>query len=198
MTVKELKAVIHSRQALHEGFLSVYRYEFDVEEHGGGITRLSRQVMERGNAVAVLGHDPKRDAVVLGNEFRPGVLVAGEYPYRDNLIAGSIDDGETALEAAVREMREETGLVLRDPVLIHPGAYVSSGGTSEKISIVYGTVDTAHAGGVHGNPEENEDILTVVLPAKAFVERVRSGDINDLKTLVAGYWFAERQAAGRF
>jgi ADP-ribose pyrophosphatase len=80
-------------------------------------------------------------------------------------------------------------------VLIHPGAYVSSGGTSEKIAIVYGTVDTGHAGGIHGNATENEDILTVVLPAKLFIERVRSGDISDLKTLVAGYWFAEHQAA---
>ena len=101
---------------------------------------------------------------------------------------------ETALEAAVREMKEEAGLVLNNPVLIHPGAYVSSGGTSEKISIVYGTVDTGQAGGVHGNAAEHEDILTVVLPAKVFIERVRSGDINDLKTLVAGYWFAERYA----
>jgi hypothetical protein len=74
--MKELKAVIHSRKALHEGFLKVYQYRFDVEEHGGGITRLSREVMERDHAVAVLGHDPKRDEVVLGNEFRPGVLVA--------------------------------------------------------------------------------------------------------------------------
>ena len=128
-------------------------------------------------------------------EFRPGVLVAGDYPYRDNLIAGAIDKNETALEAAVREMREETGLVLSNPVLIHSGAYVSSGGTSEKISIVYGAVDTALAGGVHGNESEDEDILTVVLPAKVFIERVRGGEINDLKTLVAGYWFAERQAA---
>jgi hypothetical protein len=31
-----------------------------------------------------------------------------------------------------------------------------------------------------------------------FIERVRSGEINDLKTLVAGYWFAERQAAGQY
>jgi ADP-ribose pyrophosphatase len=136
--------------------------------------------------------------VVLGNEFRPGVLVAGDYPYRDNLIAGSIDKNETALEAAVREMREETGLVLSNPVLIHSGAYVSSGGTSEKISIVYGTVETAHAGGVHGNSVENEDILTIVLPAKVFIERVRSGEINDLNTLVAGYWFAEQQSAVSF
>lgn len=35
-----------------------------------------------------------RDEVVLGNEFRPGVLVAGEYPYRDNLIAGGIKNHE--------------------------------------------------------------------------------------------------------
>jgi ADP-ribose pyrophosphatase len=149
--------------------------------------------MERGNAVAVLGHDPGRDEVVLANEFRPGAIVAGDY-----LVAGAIENNETPLEAAVREMKEEAGLVLSNPVLIHPGAYVSSGGTSEKISIVYGTVDTGQAGGVHGNAAEHEDILTVVLPAKVFIDRVRSGDINDLKTLVAGYWFAERQAASKF
>ena len=196
MTPRQLKAAIHSRTPLHEGFLRVYRYEFDVEKHGGGIRRTSWEMMERGNAVAVLAHDPGRDVVVLGNEFRPGVLVAGDYPYRDNLIAGGIKDDETALQAAVREMHEETALILSDPVLIHSGAYVSSGGTSEKISIVYGTVDTGHAGGVHGNATENEDILTIVLPAQVFIDRVRSGDINDLKTLVAGYWFAEHQAAG--
>jgi ADP-ribose pyrophosphatase len=196
VTPRQLKAAIHSRRPLHEGFLRVDRYEFDVEKHGGGMRRTSWEMMERGNAVAVLAHDPGRDEVVLGNEFRPGVLVAGDYPYRDNLIAGGIKDNETALQAAVREMQEETALVLSDPVLVHSGAYVSSGGTSEKISIVYGTVDTGHAGGVHGNASENEDILTIVLPAQVFIERVRSGDINDLKTLVAGYWFAEHQAAG--
>ena len=192
-----LKAAIHSKAPLHEGFLRLYRYEFDAEKHGGGISRTSWEMMERGNAVAVLAHDPVRDEIVLGNEFRPGVLVAGEYPYRDNLIAGGIKHEEAVLGAAVREMQEETGLVLADPVLIHSGAYVSSGGTSEKVAIVYGTVDTSRAGGVHGNATENEDILTVVLPAKVFIDRVRSGDINDLKTLVAGYWFAERQAAGK-
>ena len=194
MTPKHLKAIIHNRRPLHEGFLRVYEYEFEVEKHGGGIARISRELMERGNAVAVLGHDPNRNEVVLGNEFRPGVMVTGDYPYRDNLIAGALDKNETAL----REMREETGLVLSNPVVVHSGAYVSSGGTSEKISIVYGTVDTAQAGAVHGNESEDEDILSIVLPAKVFIERVRSGEINDLKTLVAGYWFAEQEAAGKY
>lgn len=192
---KTLSAIIKSRTRLYEGFLKIDRYEFDVEKHGGGQMHIARDVMERGHAVAVLGHDPKRDEVVLGNEFRPGVLVAGDYAFRDNLIAGGIDGSESALEAAVREMREETGLLLRNPMLIHSGAFVSSGGTSEKIAIVYGTVDTALAGGVHGEASEEEDILTVVLAADDFIERVRSGDINDLKTLVAGYWFAEHRSA---
>ncbi|HEV2228094.1 MAG TPA: NUDIX domain-containing protein [Steroidobacteraceae bacterium] len=196
MRTKPPQATIRGRTPLHEGFLRVYRYAFEVERHQGGIRRLSWEVMERGDAVAALGHDPGRDEVVLANEFRPGALIAGEYPYRDNLVAGSIEGGETALEAAVREMQEEAGLVLSDPVLIHAGAYVSSGGTSEKISLVYGTVDTSAAGGVHGNAAEDEDILTVVVPAEIFIERVHSGDINDLKTLVAGYWFAERHARG--
>jgi ADP-ribose pyrophosphatase len=194
VTARPLSAFIRGRTPLYEGFLQVYRYEFDVEKHGGGSRRFSWEMMERGNVVAVLGHDPRRNEIVLVNEFRPGAIVAGEYPYRDNLVAGAIEDNETALEAAVREMQEEADLMLSNPVVIHAGAYVSSGGTTEKISIVYGTVDTAHAGGIHGNVTENEDILTVVLPAKVFIDRVRSGEINDLKTLVAGFWFAERQA----
>jgi ADP-ribose pyrophosphatase len=93
-------------------------------------------------------------------------------------------------------MREESGLELRSPEVIHRGAYVSSGGTSERIVLVFGLVDTGKAGGVHGNSDESEDILTVVVPARVFIGRVQNGAINDLKTLVAGYWFAERQRRG--
>lgn len=52
-------------------------------------------------------------------------------------------------------------------------------------------VDTTAAGGVHGKVDEQEDILTVVLPAPEFIDRVRRGEITDLKTMVAGYWLAE-------
>jgi ADP-ribose pyrophosphatase len=197
MTRRKLTAAILKRLPLYEGFLSVFRYDFEVEKHEGGTDRITREVMERGDAVAVLGYDPERDEVVLCNEFRPGALVAGDYAFRDNLVAGTIDEGESAIDAAVREMREEAGLELLDPVVIHPGAFVSSGGTSERIVLVFGTVDTRDAGGVHGMGDEQEDILTVVVPARLFIDRVRNADINDLKTLVAGYWFAEFRSGGR-
>jgi ADP-ribose pyrophosphatase len=111
--------------------------------------------------------------------------------FLDNLVAGGIGEGESIVDAAVREMKEETGLDLRAPFIVHPGAYVSSGGTSERIAIVFGFVDTTDAGGVHGNPHESEDILTVVLPSEEFVQRVRRNELSDMKTVLAGYWFAE-------
>ncbi|MGH8185932.1 MAG: NUDIX domain-containing protein [Steroidobacteraceae bacterium] len=189
---RPLHVEIRSTQLLTDGFLKVRRYQFEVEKHCGGRLIITREVMLRGHAVGILGYDPQRDEIVLINEFRPGCFLAGDIAFTDNVAAGVVDDAESPLAAAVREMREETGLELRDPQLVHPGAYVSSGGTSEKVAIVFGFVDTSQAGGVHGNEHESEDILTVVLPAATFVERIRSAAITDLKTLVAGYWFAER------
>jgi len=180
---------------LASGFLKVNAYEIRADTHRGGVMTVTREVMERGHAVGVLGYDPQRDEVVLGNELRPGMLAAGEYPFGDALIAGVIDADETAIQAAVREMQEEAGLDLRDPLLVHPGAYVSPGGTSEKVAIVFGIVDTsAAAGGVHGNPHEHEDVLVVVMPASEFVDRARRGDIDDMKTALAGWWLADHRA----
>ena len=198
MSSRKLQARICQRTTLHEGFLKLYRYEFDVERQRGGNVQLTWELMERGHAVAVLGHDPERDEVVLVNEFRPGALIAGDYPFRDNLVAGAIDASESPIDAAVREMQEEAGLTLRAPRLIHPGAYVSSGGTSEKITLVYGQVDTSGGGGIYGVSTEREETLAVIMPAQAFIDRVRRGEFNDLKTLVAGYWFAERHPGGNF
>jgi ADP-ribose pyrophosphatase len=184
-------ARILERTPLYEGFLKLYRYRFEIGRHGGGSRIVQWEMMERGNSVGVLGHDPKRDEVVLVNECRPGMLVVGEYPFREQLVAGVIERDESPLAAAEREMQEEAGLRLGDPVLIHPGAFVSSGGTSERIALVYGTVDTSNAGGTFGTGE-SEDTLVVVLPAQTLIDRVRSGEINDFKTLLAGYWLAER------
>jgi ADP-ribose pyrophosphatase len=193
MSANKLRATIKSSTPVASGFLRVTRYEFETDKHAGGSQTVVREVMERGNAIAVLAYDPKRDVVVLVNEFRPGCLLAGDDAFTDNLAAGGIADNETAIEAAVRETKEETGLDLVQPILVHPGAYVSSGGTSEKIAIVAGMVDASNAGGIHGVEGESEDILCVVVPADEFIRRARNSEIADLKTLVAAYWFADNR-----
>lgn len=191
---RKLSALIESVTQLYDGFLRFSEYRLKVDKHSGGQHELRWLLLESGDAVSVLGYDPHRDEIVLINELRPGMLVAGEYPFSDNLVAGRLNAGEAVLSAAAREMNEETGLELRDPMIVHSGAFVSSGTSTERIAIVFGFVSTETAGGVHGNPNENEDIATVVLPARQFIQRVRNGEITDLKTLVAGYWFAERHS----
>ena len=73
------KAKILEKTALYEGFLKVYRYRFEIEQHRGGTRTVTWEMMERGRSVGVLGHDPKRDEIVLVNECRPGILVTGLY-----------------------------------------------------------------------------------------------------------------------
>lgn len=192
---KKLQAKITKVTPEYKGFLTVNKVEIEKERHEGGMEKLTWLVMERGHAVGVLGYDPVRDEVVLVNEMRPGILCAGDYPYTDNVIAGGINKDETPLQAAVRETKEEAGLDLKDPVLVHPGAYVSSGGTSEKIAIVVGIVDTSKAGGIHGCADERENIKTTVMKADEFFRQVKSGEQSDLKTLVAGYWLLENRPA---
>jgi len=51
---KPLRAMIRSRTLSHEEFLRVHRYDFEVEKHQGGARRISWEVMERGNALALL------------------------------------------------------------------------------------------------------------------------------------------------
>jgi ADP-ribose pyrophosphatase len=195
MPKKKLEATVKNVTPEYKGFLTINRYEIEKDLHEGGKQDITWLVMERGHAVGILAYDPGRDEVVLVNEMRPGILAAGDYPYTDTLPAGGIARGETAIDAAVREMDEETGLTMKGARVIHEKAYVSAGGTSESIAIVFGLVDTSKAGGIHGNADEKENIKTTVLSSAEFMARIKSGEINDLKTIVAGYWLNENKLA---
>jgi ADP-ribose pyrophosphatase len=197
MSTQRLNATAKSVTPLASGFLKVNRYDIELDMHDGATASVVREVMERGHAVGVIAYDAVRDEVVLGNEMRPGMLAAGDYPFGDALVAGVIGLDENPIDAAVREMHEETGLELRDPVVVHPGVYVSPGGTSEKIVLVFGMVDASKAGGIHGNAHEHEDIRTVVLPAAEFIDRAKRGTLDDMKTVLAGWWLAEHRATLR-
>ena len=64
-------------------------------------TRISQEIVEQGNVVAILAIDD--DEAILVNEFRYPVGYVLEIP------AGNIDKGETPLKCAQRELLEETG-----------------------------------------------------------------------------------------
>ena len=97
---------------------------------------------------------------------------------------------EDILDAARRELKEETGLDALALRILHPGAYLSGGGTSEKLALILAHVDMRRAGGVHGLAEENEDLKSVIMPARDFIRAGRRGELRDAGATMAAQYLA--------
>jgi ADP-ribose pyrophosphatase len=145
-------------------------------------------VLRRGQAVAIVLYDPDHDRVVLVEQFRLPALLAGSSPWQLEVAAGLIDTNETPQAVAVRETHEETGLALiGEPILIQ--RYLSSAGNSDEgIFLFCGRVDSTAAAGVHGLPEEHEDIRVVVKTSTEVETLLDAGAIESGHTLIGLYW----------
>lgn len=76
----------------------------------GASTEFTSSIIERPDAVSVVCYDPADDTLVMVRQFRvPHFLATGRHSTLE-IIAGYIDSGETPREAALRELKEETGL----------------------------------------------------------------------------------------
>jgi len=146
-------------------------------------------VLRRGQVVAIVLYDPDRDAVVLVEQFRLPALLAGRSPWQLEAAAGLIDTDETPQAVAVRETREETGLAIIGE-LIPIQHYLSSAGNSDEgIFLFCSRVDSTAAGGVHGLPEEHEDIRVVVKTSAEIEALLDTGAIESGHTLIGLHWF---------
>jgi ADP-ribose pyrophosphatase len=155
---------------------------------GGWSAERSYDVLRRGQAVAIVLYDPDNETVVLVEQFRLPALLAGSSPWQLEAVAGLIDTDETPQAVAVRETREETGLaVIGEPIPIQH--YLSSAGNSDEgIFLFCGRVDSTAAAGVHGLPEEHEDIRVVVKTLAEVETLLDTGAIESGHTLIALYW----------
>jgi len=170
-------------------FLRIDTFEFRHRRHAGGWSALrSYDVLRRGQAVAIVLFDPDRDRVVLVEQFRLPALLAGSSPWQLEAAAGLIDTDEAPEAVAIRETHEETGLaIIGAPVRIQ--RYLpSSGGSDESVVLYCGRVDSALAGGLHGLPEEHEDMRVEVKTLAEIEALIDAGAIESGHTLIALYW----------
>ncbi|NDW46354.1 NUDIX domain-containing protein [Ruegeria sp. PrR005] len=171
------------------------RHELFDGSMGDPITRL---VLERGDSVAVLPHDPHANMVLLCEQFRAPTISRGP-GWLLEIPAGMVDGKEGIETCARREMSEETGHEVQALTPIAT-VYPSPGGSSERIHILLGEIALrADAPDTAGAAQEGEDIRIIRLPVEAALARLRAGDILDAKTLIALQWLelsAARQELG--
>ena len=178
------------QETVYQGYYRLDRYELRHRLFAGGFgAAIDREVLERGDAVAVLPYDPVRDEVVMIEQFRIGGYVNGEASWMLEIPAGAIDDGEDAEEAARREALEEADLRLSRlwPVLRY---YSSPGTLSERIIVYCAPVDATGAAGIHGLDHENEDIRVVAVPFADAMAAMDDGQIVASPAVIALQWLA--------
>ena len=156
---------------------------------GGWGQPITREVFERGHAAALLPYDPVRDEVVLIEQFRAAALTAGADPWLVEIVAGIIEDGETAEDVVRRETVEEAGCEVTEVVPIMD-VFTTPGGSSERIAIFVGRVDSRGIGGIHGLADEGEDIRVFTEPLATALERLANGGIVNIIAVTALQWLA--------
>lgn len=187
-------------EVAYKGHFRIDRYRVRHKLFAGGASQpIRREVLERGHAVAVLPYDPVRDEVVLIRQFRIGAFAGHGEPWMIEIVAGIIDAGEKAEAVGLRELKEEAGLVPLAPLRHILTCHVSPGGTTETFELYVARVDATGTAGIHGLPEEGEDIQVLVWPFTRAWRALSDGLITASPAIMALQWLAlnrERLRAG--
>jgi ADP-ribose pyrophosphatase len=183
------KVLIENKKYILDDFFKVEEAHLQFEKFDGKMSPTVRRFsFERGNSVAVLILNLNTNKLILISQFRYPTYKNGN-GWIVEAIAGMIDSGETPEEAARREVQEETGMHISN--LEHISTfYPSPGGSSEQIFLYYSEVsgESIKLNTSSGVVNEGEDIISLEFSLEDALQKIRSGEIMDAKTIVGIYW----------
>lgn len=166
-------------ETLYEGWRKLLK--LTVQMSDGRI--MAREVLNSGDAAAVLPYDPERCKVILVRQFRAPVMHVEGHADLLEAVAGLLD-GDAPEACARRETMEEAGLriVELEPV---GTAWSAPGMTTERLHLFlapYTAADRVGAGG--GLAEEHEDIEVLEIGTDELTGMLEKRAVADMKTLV--------------
>ncbi|MFQ5509108.1 MAG: NUDIX hydrolase [Leptospirillia bacterium] len=170
-----------SARSIYQGRI-VHLFEKTVRLPGGHVANL--EIVHHPGAAAVVPLHAD-GSVTLVHQYRHAVR-----GHLYELPAGLLEEGESGIACAVRELKEETGITADTvtPLTV----YCTTPGFSDELVHLY-----LATGLTVGEQElEDDEILSVVrMPLDEALARVEAGDITDGKTVI-GLLMAERVGAG--
>lgn len=192
-----MKWSVIKKTTLYQGFFKLFALDLKHELYAGGESPpLYRELLVRGDAVAVLPYDPQRDEVVLIEQFRIGAMDDPSGPWLMEVIAGFQEPDEDPEAVARREALEEADCTLSELIPLHR-YYSTPGSSTEQIHLYLGRTDSSNLGGVHGLAHEGEDIRVHVVSCDTAFEWLDQGRIDSAMPIIALQWFRMHREAFR-
>lgn len=186
--MSDKKFEVLNRETRYQGFFRLENYTVRHTLFNGGWSRpIQRELFRRGTGAAVLLYDPDRDEVVFIEQFRIGALFQPDRAWLLEIVAGAVEEGETAAEVAIREAQEEAGCQVLELMEIQQ-FYTSPGGFAERVTLFCGRVDASNVGGVHGLDEEDEDILVFAVKSAQAFQWLEQGKVESGIPIIALQW----------
>lgn len=169
-----------NRQLIFDGH--IFKVAVDEVELPNNLGQAKRELVFHKGAVAILTVTSDRKLVIV-KQYRKAIeKVSYEIP------AGKLEVGENGSEkeAALRELEEETGYT-GDLSLIHE-FYTAIGFCNEKIKLYLATNLQKVP---NPRPQDDDEVLEIYeLTYEECMELVRTGAIEDAKTIIALQYFA--------
>lgn len=170
------------------GFRRYDRYEIAIARDGEAPLRQQRDVIAGGGVAAVLPIDVARGQIVLLRQFRLAAHLATGRGELVEIVAGRVEQDETAEVAAGRECFEEIGvkpvrLVELYNVLSTPGI------TDELVTFFLGIVDSSQVPS-RGGVDESEDIRPFVVSIDDALAALNAGAVKNALLVSALQWLA--------
>lgn len=170
--------IISSKEVLKNKLFSVV----DEVAHDPGGFEIHRSIVRHPGSAVMMAVDEK-NRILLVKQFRlPAEKDLWELP------AGRIDPGESALQAAKRELREETGFKAKKWIKLI-SYWASPGYVSEEMK-VFLALDLTEG---PAQPMEDERIEMKWFSKKEIREWIRDGKIQDGKTIVGFYMWLDHK-----
>jgi ADP-ribose diphosphatase len=176
-------------ELLAKGFREYSRYRVTVR--GPHPLTQTRDVLAGGKVIALLPVDIARDEIVLIQQFRlPAHLATGQGDMIE-IVAGRVDEGETPMEAAKRECKEELGVA--PTKIVELFSYLTTPGiTDEHVTMFVASIDAVAV------PKETtgagEHIRTLRVPIDAALDALTRNTIHNGPAVIGLQWLALNRA----
>ncbi len=175
------------REEEKENIMAVFTQEHRIASrlvYQGKICNLRVDEVEKGDHTVIREVVEHNGGVVIACQPEPGLVVLVKqyrYPINGELIelpAGRLEKGELPLEAAKRELKEETGYLASE--WLDLCKMYSAPGFCDELLHVYRAQNVTLG---DKTPDHDEETEVIVIPVKDAWQRVRNGQIRDAKTI---------------